>query len=274
MIGVESRPRIGAIYPDDAWVATDAAAMVDDFRSYMPAGVDLVAASTPAPNRTNTVEFGVWLAENGDIEEAGRRLGIRASPDVLAYYCTTVSFVRGAGGDADIARRMTDMTGHPATTTSTAMIAAMRAIGVRRVALASPYMSDVERKLIEFLAAHDIETVNSVALNLPVDHAIVPQSDILAAARRADRDTADAVFISCTGQRLNAHLDDLEALLGKPVLAANQVTSWHALAIGGWANRWRGPGRSLSWPAPSAPGQARDADRPGIRFPRTLTRRD
>jgi maleate isomerase len=181
-------------------------------------------------------------------------LTVRTSPDVLAYYCTTVSFVRGVGGDEDISRRMTDATGLPATTTSTAMLAALRAVGARRVALASPYMPDVEEKLIAFLAGHGIETVNSVALNLPLDHSIVPQADILAAARRADRATADAVFISCTGQRLHAHLDDIEASLGKPVLAANQVTSWHALAIAGWADRWRGPGRALGQVGPRALG--------------------
>jgi maleate isomerase len=245
MTTTEARLRVGAVFPDDAWVVADAGALVDDFGSYMPRGVDLMAASTPAPNRTNSVEFGVWLAENGDIEESARRLTVRTSPDVLAYYCTTVSFVRGVGGDEDIARRMTDATGLPATTTSTAMLAALRAVGARRVALASPYMPDVEEKLIAFLAGHGIETVNSVALNLPLDHSIVPQADILAAARRADRATADAVFISCTGQRLHAHLDDIEGSLGKPVLAANQVTSWHALAIAGWADRWRGPGRAL-----------------------------
>lgn len=248
MATFETRPRVGAVFPDDAWVVSDAAAMVDDFRSYMPDGVDLVAASAPAPNRTNTVEFGIWLAENGDIEEAARRLTVRAAPHVLAYYCTTVSFVRGVGGDADIVRRMTETTGLPATTTSTSMLAALRAVGARRVALASPYMPDVEQKLIEFLAGHEIETVSSVALNLPLDHSIVAQADILEAARRADRDTADAVFISCTGQRLSAHLEDIEASLGKPVLAANQVTSWHALVIGGWADRWRGPGLALRQP--------------------------
>jgi len=245
MSSAEPRPRVGAVFPDDAWVVSDAAALVDDFRSYMPDGIDLVAAAVPAPNRTNTVEFGIWLAENGEIEEAARRLTVRESPDVLAYYCTTVSFVRGVGGDTDIARRMADLTGRPATTTSTAMLAALRAVGARRVSLASPYLSDVEQKLIEFLAANDIETVNSVALNLPLDHSIVAQDDILAAARRADRDTADAVFISCTGQRLHAHLDGIETSLGKPVLAANQVTSWHALTIGGWQDRWSGPGRAL-----------------------------
>ena len=145
---------------------------------------------------------------------------------------------------------MTGKTGKPATTTSTAMIAALRAIGAQRVALASPYMPDVERALIAFLAEHDIEAVSSVALNLPVDHSIVDQADILGAARGADRDAADAVFISCTGQRLNAYLDGIAASLGKPVLAANQVTAWHALTLGGWADQWPGPATNCGKPPP------------------------
>ena len=241
----ERAPVVGAVFPDDAWVEDDAAALATDFRTYMPPGIDLVAATTPAPPRENTVDFGVWLAENGDIEEAARRLTVRKAPDVIGYFCTTVSFVRGLGGDEDISRRVAAMTGLPATTTSTAMVAALRQIGARRVAVASPYMPDVELKLVEFLAASGFEVVNSVALNLPLDHSIVAQEDILGAARRADRPEADAVFISCTGQRLAHHLDAIEAQLGKPVLAANQVTAWHALTLIGLGDRWSGPGPGL-----------------------------
>ena len=53
------------------------------------------------------------------------------------------------------------------------------------------------------------------------------------------------MFISCTGQRLAHHLDAIEAQLGKPVLAANQVTAWHALETIGLGDRWEGPGRGL-----------------------------
>ena len=125
------------------------------------------------------------------------------------------------------------------------MVAALRHIGARRVSVASPYMPDVERKLVEFLTANGFEVLASVALNLPLDHSIVEQDDILGAARRADRPEADAVFISCTGQRLAHHLDAIEAQLGKPVLAANQVTAWHALETIGLGDRWEGPGRAL-----------------------------
>ena len=249
----ERRVVVGAVFPDDAWVADDAAALVTDFRTYMPAGVELVAASTPCPNRTNSVELGVWLAENGDIEEAARRLTVRAAPDVVGYFCTTVSFVRGLGGDEEIARRVTAQTGLPATTTSTGMVAALRHVGARRIAVASPYMPDVEAKLIEFLTASGFEVVKSVALNLPLDHSIVPQADILGAARAADAPDADAVFISCTGQRLAHHLDAIEGQLGKPVLAANQVTAWHALTLIGLGAAWTGPGPALRT-SPAAAG--------------------
>ena len=48
------------------------------------------------------MDFGVWLAENGDIEEAARRLTVRKAPDVIGYFCTTVSFVLNEREDARI----------------------------------------------------------------------------------------------------------------------------------------------------------------------------
>ncbi|MCH8205607.1 MAG: hypothetical protein IH956_01220, partial [Chloroflexi bacterium] len=164
------------------------------------------------------------------IEEAARRL-MRYSPDCFAYYCTTVSFVRGFGSDEEINQRITRATGLPATTTSTAMVKALKSLGVRRLALASPYMPDVEAAFIDFLTAHGFEIVSSVALNLPEDHSIVPPERIRRAAEEADRPEAEAVFVGCTGQRIGAILDDIESRLGKPVLSANQVTGWHALQL-------------------------------------------
>ncbi len=66
--------RLGAIYPDDAWVDVEAQALVDEFRRFLPAEVELVSAATYVPAADNTTDLGVLLAENGDIEEAARRL--------------------------------------------------------------------------------------------------------------------------------------------------------------------------------------------------------
>ena len=192
----------------------------------------MIAAETPVPNKEASAEMGVWLAENGDIEEAARRL-LRFAPNCFAYFCTTASFIRGVGSDEEINTRITEATGFPATTTSTAMVKALRQIGVTRLALASPYMPDVEKAFITFLEGHGFEIENSVALNLPDGHGIVPPDRIRAAAEDVDRPEAEAVFVGCTGQRLGHILDDMEAKLGKPVLSANQVTVWHALQLVG-----------------------------------------
>ena len=83
--------RLGAIYPDDAWVDCEAQAVVDEFRRFMPKGVELISAATFILAVDARLDVAVELAENGDIEEAARRL-LRHQPDCLAYYCTTMSF--------------------------------------------------------------------------------------------------------------------------------------------------------------------------------------
>jgi maleate isomerase len=225
---------VGAVFPDDAWVYRDVTALVDDFASYAPPSVQLEASGTPCPNWDADVESGVWLATNGDIEESARRL-MGLKPAAIGYFCTTVSFVRGLGGEADIARRITDATGVPATTTSGALLEALRALGSRRVAIASPYMADVDASLQAYLRSAGYDPVASVALHFTAGHSTTPVNVIVEAALRADTDAADVLFISCTGQRVAGELKGLEARLGKPVIAANQVTMWHLLHLAGAA---------------------------------------
>jgi maleate isomerase len=241
MTGVK-RLRLGAIYPDDAWVDLEAQALVDEFARFLPTSVELISAATYVPAVDNTTSLGVMLAENGDIEEAARRL-LPYQPDCFAYFCTTVSFIRGPGGDLDISRRITSTTGKPATTTSTAMIAALRALEITRISLASPYLPDVEQRFRDFFRAHNIEVVKSLSLCLERGHSIVPPENIRRLAESADDPSAQAVFVGCTGQRLALHLEAMESQLGKPVLTANQVTSWHALTLMGAPQSMEGRGR-------------------------------
>jgi maleate isomerase len=234
--------RIGAIYPDDAWVDVEVEAVVSEFRRFMPPEVELISAATYVPPADNTLDLAVTLAENGEIEEAARRL-LRHSPSCFAYYCTTISFARGPGGDRDIAQRITSATGKPATTSSTAMIEAFRALNISRVALASPYLLDVEQRFIEFIEGHGVKVIRSLSLCLKQNHSIVPPEDISALAEAADVPEAEAIFVGCTGQKLAVFIDCLEAKHGKPVLTANQVTGWHALRLAGIQPRLSGRGR-------------------------------
>ena len=216
---------LGAIYPDDMWIDSDIKRMLDEFRKFLPQHVPMVTVRTHVPmfleedgepEEDASVELGRWLAENGDIETAAARL-MRLKPSLFAYYCTTASFVSGVAGDEALKQRVEDATGLRCTTASSAIVCALRHLGIRRVATASPYMEDVNRALGRYLAECDIEVVNSNPLHRLQDHGIVPPSTIREAARMADVPEAEAILISCTGQKTADFITDLEEEIGKPV---------------------------------------------------------
>ena len=230
---------LGAIYPDDMWIDSDINLMLDEFRKYLPQNVQMLSVRTHVPmfqeedgalEEDASVALGRWLAENGDIPTAAARL-MRLKPDLFAYYCTTASFVSGVAGDEALKKRVEEATGLPCTTASSAIVCALRHLGVRKVATASPYMEDVNRALSGYLAECSIEVVNSNPMHRLQDHGIVPPSTIREAARMADVPEAEAVIISCTGQKTADFITDLEEEIGKPVVTSNQATGWQALKM-------------------------------------------
>ena len=43
--------------------------------------------------------------------------------------------------------------------------------------------------------------------------------------------TNDALFISCTGLTIVDHIEQLERLIGRPVLTSNQTSAWHVMQL-------------------------------------------
>ena len=64
--------------------------------------------------------------------------------------------------------------------------------------------------------------------------AIEPEETLdVVTSKDVDTPEGDAIFISCTGLRTAAIIEDLEADLGKPIVTANQATLWHAAQLAG-----------------------------------------
>src|SRR2546422_6163980 len=61
--------------------------------------------------------------------------------NVIAYACLATSFFRPAGWSGDFCARVEQSTGIPCVTAESALIDALRAIGARRVAVATPQPS-------------------------------------------------------------------------------------------------------------------------------------
>ncbi|OLL72673.1 decarboxylase [Pseudonocardia sp. Ae168_Ps1] len=164
-------------------------------------------------------------------------------PGVVAYSCTSGSFVDGADGERALRRVLLDAGAPQAVTTAGSLVDACAALGVDRLALATPYVDDLTAKLEGFLAAHGVTSVARHGLGLLGRIWAVTPDEVVRAVRAADHPDAEAVFVSCTNLPTYDVIAVLERELGKPVLTANQVTMWAALgAIGLDAV---GPGQAL-----------------------------
>ena len=111
------RARIGVLFPADG--AND-----DDFWRLVPPGVTVhVARTRPLVDDFSVDAYGRLAGE--DVESQAALLGL-IRPSSVAYACTSGSFIRGVEYDEDISARVRQASGAPATTTSTAMVNAVR----------------------------------------------------------------------------------------------------------------------------------------------------
>ena len=202
-----------------------------DLDDFTPAGFSLDFQLTPVPPGEATVSMLWRMAEDREIEDAAL-LGARQQPACISYACTAASFVRGKGGDEDINRRITAVTGIPATSTSTSLLRALRALNVERLAVATPYLDELNERLDLFLEAHGFRVVSMLGLNAKVIQDVKPQ-EIVQLARDCDSADAEAVFVSCTTMKTAPYVAALEETLQKPVLSANQVSIWDAVQLAG-----------------------------------------
>jgi len=154
-----------------------------------------------------------------------------AGVGVIVYGCTSGSFAGGAGWDKKIVERIQEKTRAKATTTTTAIVAALKSLKVRKVALGTPYDEKVTQLGKAFLEHEGFQVVNTIALDNVYQICDAPPSAAYNLGRQVDVTTADCVFISCTQFPTLDALGPLEADLGKPVLSANLASFWHALQI-------------------------------------------
>ena len=114
----------------------------------------------------------------------------------------------GRDGDEEIKERLRKITGCPSvTTTSEAVVEAMNVLGLRRVAMLTPYNEDITRREIEYFASHEI-TVSDFAFRDIEDNlgrGSVPPEESFRHAVELDHGVADGTFLSCAERSRNRH---------------------------------------------------------------------
>lgn len=172
-------------------------------------------------------------AMEGDVEQGARLIlpGLRL--DVAGFTCTSGTMVIGEDRVFDLIRRARP--GIACTSPITGALAGLRALGLRRVALLTPYVQEINDMMRAWLAARGIEVPVMGSFNNPDDDQVARIS--LASTREAaielGRSAAvDGVFVSCTSLRTADIIADVEQAIGKPMVASNQAQAWHLLRLG------------------------------------------
>ncbi|ASO21896.1 maleate cis-trans isomerase [Actinoalloteichus hoggarensis] len=228
-------PGVGVVAPFDF-------AVDRELWRWVPDEVSLYLTRLPFAPPPTAREPAVALAEPAAVAEALRDILV-PEPSAVAYACTSGSFAAGAAGERGLRAAMVAAGAPAAVTTSGALVEALDVLGLRRVAVAAPYVGAVTERLRGFLGEHGFDVVAERSLGLVDRIWQVSFSEVVRAVLAVDSRDAEAVFVSCTNVRTYDLIAPLEAAIGKPVLTANQVTMWATLrAVGVTA---RGAGRLL-----------------------------
>jgi maleate cis-trans isomerase len=249
VVNWSSAARIALLVPGDC--------QVDDefWRLLAPHGIPFVSRTTGADETLmGTVGMAAAhtaaLAASSDLEVAADRLRA-VSPVAAAYVDTSISFVRGPDGAADITRRIEGFLKVPSVVTSTAVVDAAHALGVASVAVVSVYLDEINARMPAFFDPQGVRIARIGALTGHVmssgetstEMARIAPADLVAAGRALDGPDVDAIFIPCTAVRTLDAIEPLEAAIGKPVITAIHATMWRVARLAGLTHDAPGGGR-------------------------------
>lgn len=209
-----------------------------------PPGVAIHTARVLLTGEMNEASFQRMAA---DLGRAAAELAT-AEVDIVAYGCTAGSVICPIG---ELTAAMSAQTGSPALVTAGTVVDALRALGVRRVVMCTPYVEFVNCREVEFLAENGISVTRYLGLEMGNDQVErrnighVPPEAIFRMAWEIDSPEAEAIFISCANLATLEVIQALEDALGKPVVTSNTACFWACLRTLGINSSIAGYGRLL-----------------------------
>ncbi|GAB3497560.1 maleate cis-trans isomerase family protein [Amycolatopsis cihanbeyliensis] len=212
---------IGVIAPFDL-------ALERELWRWVPMEVSLHLARTPYEPVPVSMEM-AHLVSNSQHLAAATRDVLHVEPEVVAYLCTSGSFVNGIDYERSLCKAICDAGAPDAVTTSGALAEVLQQLDLRRISVLTPYDADLTGKLHEFLAELGVRTVSSDHLGLGGGIWKVNYRTIAERIIAANHSDAEAIFVSCTNLPTYDLIEPLETALGKPILTANQLTMWACL---------------------------------------------
>lgn len=173
---------------------------------------------------------------------------LTCAPDYLVMGMSAVTFYGGAEGGKKWKDRVEDVAQLNVSVGSESVVEAMQAIGsIKNVAFMSPYYPVANNEVRNYLSDYGFNIINDDCLQCPSWTAIaeVQVDDIRASIDKINADNVDAIVQVGTNLSAIKLAAELELELGKPVIAINTATYWHALRANNFDDQMSGLGRLM-----------------------------
>ena len=196
-------------------------------RMVLPDDIAIVAEPVELKDGIVTNASLAAMFDSDQMELAATRLADQGAQEIL-FACTSGSLINGVGWDAVIAERIERASGVPGTSTTTAVLTALRALDAKTIAIGTPYIAEVdarERAFFEQLG-FTVATIHGLGCYTDPEIGALSPETIVALAERVNVPEADLVFLSCTSMNIAQEIDRIEEVIGKPVVTSNQASAW------------------------------------------------
>jgi arylmalonate decarboxylase len=226
----------GLIVPPAAGlVPQDGPMLYGDRVKFIARGLGIGAVS---PDGFNPV-MGTVIDKARELRDAGAQ--------VISLMGTSISFYQGPEFTESLRAAMQQATGVPCTTMSHAIVAALRQLGIQRVAVATSYIDELNARLVDYLtgAGFTVTAIRGMSITAVNEVGQVPTRalvDLSDSVYREDT-SAQGVFLSCGGLLTLDAIRQLEDRLGLPAIASSPAGFWDVVRLGGWDARSQGFGR-------------------------------
>src|ERR1700730_4755412 len=209
-----------------------------------PPGVSVHFSRMVAHGPTGTLD-GQEERNRTQIEHIGQSAGLLAmvKPNVIVLAHTATSYTLGHHAEIELVQRLQDQCGTKVATAFGSVVAALKVLGVTRVALGTPYSEETTLRGKALLEEHGLEVVSHGRLESVTNIYDETPDRACQLGRAVDTQAAQAGFLSGLGMPTISILETLEHDLGKPVISAASAMMWQALRLAGVRDRVSGYGR-------------------------------
>lgn len=202
----------------------------------------------PNPELNDDASFVAFLESLREEIGAAVTGVMTAKPDYLVMGMSAETFWGGKEGAAEFMKWMNDLSGLEVTTGAAACKAALDAYGAKRIGVITPYQPVGDQQVVDFFTqmGYEVAAIHGLKCDSATSIGDVTPEEIKAAFRAVDGADVDLLIQAGTNLPASIVAAEMEIELGKPVLAINTATVWHAYRTNGIDDQIEGFGSLLA----------------------------